>query len=80
MINIDQKSAKAESGSSDVNQVLLRDIGTKWPKFSTDELAALRNKDELVAQLATKYSIDKTQARTQVDALMNGRQFGAASA
>jgi predicted nucleic acid-binding protein len=38
---------------------------------------ALRTNDELVAQLAAKYDIDKIAAQRDVDALMNGRNLTA---
>ena len=56
-------------------QILLKDIGAKWSKFSEQELGALTNKDELVGHVVAKYSIDKSQATRDVDAVMKGRQF-----
>jgi hypothetical protein len=56
-------------------QILLKDIGAKWSKFSEQELGALTNKDELVTVVVAKYSIDKSQATRDVDAVMKGRQF-----
>jgi hypothetical protein len=56
-------------------QILLKDIGAKWSKFSEQELGALTNKDELVTGVVAKYSIDKSQATRDVDAVMKGRQF-----
>jgi hypothetical protein len=64
------------TGSSpETKQVLLKDIGAKWSKFSEQELNALTNKDELVTQVVAKYSIDKAQAQRDVDAVMKGRQI-----
>ena len=66
----------ANTGSSpETKQVLLKDIGAKWSKFSEQELNALTNKDELVTQVVAKYSIDKAQAQHDVDAVMKGRQI-----
>ena len=66
----------ANTGSSpETKQVLLKDIGAKWSKFSEQELSALTNKDELVTQVVAKYSIDKAQAQRDVDAVMKGRQI-----
>ncbi len=56
-------------------QILLKDIGSKWSKFSEQELGALTNKDELVNHVVAKYSIDKSQATRDVEAVMKGRQF-----
>src|SRR5690348_10305307 len=37
---------------------LRADIGSKWGKFSADELAGLKDNDDLVAQLVAKYGLD----------------------
>ncbi len=51
------------------------EIEQKWNKFSATEVAALKSKDELVAQVQTKYSLDKMQAQRDVDAFAKGRQL-----
>jgi hypothetical protein len=63
------------SKSADTKQILLKDIGAKWSKFSERELGALKNRDDLVTQVVAKYSIDKAQAQRDVDAVMKGRQI-----
>jgi hypothetical protein len=51
------------------------EIQVKWSKFSSQEIAALKNKDDLVAQIQTKYQLDRTQAQRDVDAFAKGRQL-----
>lgn len=51
------------------------EIAAKWTKFSATEIEALKDKDELVAHVQTKYSLDKTQAQRDVDAFAKGRQL-----
>ena len=69
-------AAPASTGNSAENkQILLKDIGAKWGKFSEQELGALKNRDDLVTQVASKYSLDKMQAQRDVDAVMKGRQL-----
>ena len=51
------------------------EIQQKWGKFSTQEVIALKDKDDLVAQVQAKYSLDKTQAQRDVDAFAKGRQL-----
>lgn len=51
------------------------DIAQKWAKFSATEIANLKDKDDLVAQVQSKYSLDKAQAQRDVDAFANGRQL-----
>jgi hypothetical protein len=65
----------ASAGPAEAKQILLKDIGAKWGKFSEQELGALKNKDDLVAQIVAKYSIDKAQAQRDVDTVMKGRQI-----
>ena len=56
-------------------QLLMKDIRAKWTKFSEPEIAALKNRDELVAQVRSKYSLDDTQAGREVDSVLKGRAF-----
>lgn len=51
------------------------EIQKKWGKFSAQEISALKDKDDLVAQVQTKYALDKTQAQRDVDAFAKGRQL-----
>ena len=60
---------------AEAKQILLKDISSKWGKFSEQELGALKNKDDLITQVVAKYSIDKAQAQRDVDAVMKGRQI-----
>ena len=53
----------------------MKDIRAKWTKFSEPEIAALKNRDELVAQVRSKYSLDDTQAGREVDSVLKGRAF-----
>lgn len=56
-------------------QLLMKDIASKWPKFSETEIAALKNRDELVTGVQSKYSLDTTQAGREVDSVLKGREF-----
>lgn len=51
------------------------EIAGKWSKFSAADVAALKSKDDLISQVQSKYSLDKTQAQKDVDAFANGRQL-----
>jgi hypothetical protein len=44
------------------------EIQQKWGKFSSQEIAALKDNDDLVAQVQAKYSLDKAKAQRDVDA------------
>ena len=52
-------------------------IGTKWSKFSKQELSDLKTNDELVTQVVAKYGIEKIAAQRDVDSLMAGRRLTA---
>ena len=58
-----------------MRQIVLKDIRAKWGKFSEEDLSALTSNDDLVTQLAAKYSLEKDQAQRAVDALLKGRQI-----
>ncbi len=51
------------------------EIQQKWGKFDAQEITALKDKDDLVAQVQLKYAIDKSQAQRDVDAFAKGRQL-----
>ena len=63
--------------NTDQKQAVIKDICAKWSKFSEQDVSALKGKSELVTQVASKYSMQQTQAQTEVDALLKGRQVGA---
>jgi hypothetical protein len=76
MSTVTPNTVLASTGSpAETKQILLKDIGAKWGKFSEQELGALKNKDDLVTQVVAKYSIDKAQAQRDVDAVVKGRQI-----
>jgi predicted site-specific integrase-resolvase len=51
------------------------EIQKQWSKFTYAEVSALKNRDDLVAQVETKYALDKPQAQKDVDAFAKGRQL-----
>ncbi len=56
-------------------RMLRAEIGERWDKFSPQELDALRNNDDLVAQLVAKYGLAKDTATRDAAALVRGRAF-----
>ena len=50
-------------------------IQKQWSKFTYAEVSALKSKDELVAQVQTKYVLDKATAQRDVDEFAKGRQL-----
>jgi hypothetical protein len=61
--------------AAETKQIVIKEVRAKWGKFSEDDLSSLKNKDDLVTQRAAKYGLEKSLAKRDVDALMNGRQF-----
>jgi hypothetical protein len=51
------------------------EIQQKWGKFSAEEIAVLKDKDDLVTKVQAKYSLDRTQAQRDVDAFAKNRQL-----
>jgi hypothetical protein len=67
-------TAKPETAAQ-AKQVILKDVGARWSKFSEQDLSALKGKDDLVNQVVAKYGLEKGQAQRDVDALLKGRQI-----
>jgi hypothetical protein len=65
----------ADKSAAETKQVVLKEIGAKWSKFSETELSALTGKDDLVTQVVAKYGLEKPQAQRDVDAVLKGRQI-----
>ena len=63
------------SAAPEGKQLLMKDIASKWSKFSETEIAALKNRDELVTGVQSKYSLDAGQAGREVDTVLKGRAF-----
>jgi hypothetical protein len=57
------------------HDAMLHDIGTKWSKFSKQELTDLKTNEQLVTSVVAKYGTDKNTAQREVDALMKGRHL-----
>jgi uncharacterized protein YjbJ (UPF0337 family) len=69
-------NTQPEDGKTQASATGMRgEIEQKWGKFSAQEITALKSKDDLVAQVQAKYSLDKTQAQRDVDAFARGRQL-----
>ena len=54
-------------------QLLRMDIHITWGKLTREEVAALRDRDELVTLLVARYGLAAEIARRDVDVLLGGR-------
>lgn len=70
MTNQTQPQAASPTGAA---PGMRGEIAQKWGKFSASEITALKDKDDLVAQVQTKYGLDKAKAQSEVDAFAKGR-------
>jgi division protein CdvB (Snf7/Vps24/ESCRT-III family) len=68
-------NAATGQATAEAKQIILKEIGSKWGKFSEKELSALKDRDDLVTQVVAKYGLEKSQAERDVDALMKDRQI-----
>lgn len=60
---------------SEERKIIGNEIQIKWAKFSDRDRFALRDKDDLVAQVQLMYKLDKAQALRDVEDLLAGRNF-----
>jgi hypothetical protein len=63
------------ASTSTPQKILAKDVHTKWDKISEQEASGMKTTSDLVSQVQSKYSLDATQAKSQVDAWTNGRSF-----
>jgi hypothetical protein len=70
----DVAAAKPEM-TAEARQIVLKEIGAKWGKFSEHDLSVLKGNDDLVNQLVANYGLEKAQAQRDVDALLKGRHI-----
>ena len=73
--NLNAAAAKPASPTAEMKQIVLKEIGVKWNKFSEQDLSDLKGRDDLVTQIVAKYGSEKGQAQRDVDALLKGRQI-----
>jgi hypothetical protein len=66
---------RSGASSAELGQIVRREVGARWKKFSTQELSALKDRDDLVKEVASRYGIDKSQAQRDVDSVLQGRQI-----
>jgi hypothetical protein len=77
MENSTAKNSNTATQNTDQKSAVMKEICSKWSKFSEQDVAAMKGKADLVSQVVTKYGLPQIQAQTEVDALLKGRQFGA---
>lgn len=61
--------------TSEDRNIIVKELHSKWGKFSVKELTALKGKDALVSRLQTTYGLSEARAIGAVDELLDGRTF-----
>lgn len=71
-----EKANAANTARNIARAAGMRDeIAQRWGKFTAAEIAALKNMNDLIAKVKSKYKMDRDQAVSDVDTFANGRQF-----
>jgi hypothetical protein len=73
--NVNAAAAKPATPTAEMKQIVLKEIGVKWNKFSEQDLSNLKGRDDLVTQIVAKYGSEKGQTQRDVDAFLKGRQL-----
>jgi hypothetical protein len=58
----------------DARRALHVAIKTRWSKFTDFEVGALADNGDLINQVAIKYGLELSRARTEVEGLLKGRK------
>jgi hypothetical protein len=66
---------ETQPAATSLNAAMRSEIAQKWGKFSASEIAGFKNNDDLVAQVQSKYGLEKAQAQRDVDAFAKGRRL-----
>ena len=61
--------------SAETSQMVRSEVGAKWSKFSAQDLFALKDRDDLVSQVASRYGLERSEAQRDVDSVLKGRQI-----
>ena len=57
--------------------ISVADLRLRWANLDERELAAIKNRHDLVRKIQSKYGLDRMQAQTNVDVWAAGRVFEA---
>ena len=77
MENLAATNSNSAPQNTGQKSAVMKEICSKWSKFSEQDVAAMKGKADLVSQVVTKYGVPQIQAQSEVDALLKGRQIGA---
>lgn len=58
-----------------VSTLMGSDIVQRWPRFSSEDVLALKDREDLIEQVQIKYNISTPHAGTEVDTFFNDQGF-----
>jgi hypothetical protein len=56
-------------------QIIRREVGARWKSFSEQDLSVIEDRDDLVRKVASRYGIEMSEARRDVDFVLKGRRI-----
>jgi hypothetical protein len=62
-------------GSAETGRTVRREVGAKWDKLSEQDLSALKDRDDLVQKIVSRYGIETSEAQRDVDLVLKGRHI-----
>jgi hypothetical protein len=68
----DRKAANPDM-SAETQQIVRREVGARWNKLSEQDLSALKDRDDLVREVVSRYGIEMSEAQRDVDSVLKGR-------
>ena|ERR1700681_547787 len=69
------ETLSAEILPAEMQQIVRQEVGAKWNKFSEQDLSALKDRDDLVREVVSRYGIERSEAQRDVDSVLKGRQI-----
>jgi hypothetical protein len=73
--NMSAETLSAEILPAEMLQIVRQEVRAKWNKFSEQDLSALKDRDDLVREVVSRYGIEKSEAQRDVDSVLKGRQI-----
>jgi hypothetical protein len=69
------RDAETSDTSAATAQIVRKEVGAKWSKFSEQDLSALKGRDDLVNQVVSRCGVETSEAQRDVDSILKGRQI-----
>ena len=75
MANAPLSAASNAAAAAARRQIVLKEVGAMWGKFSEQALSGLKGDDDLVTQIMAKYGAGRSEAQHKVARLLNSRHI-----